>query len=150
MNLTPHFTLEELIASEVAERHGIDNTPPDTIMPVLHELAVELEKVRAVLGVPMHINSGFRSRRTNDLVGGREFSQHMRGEAADFIAPRLGSPLMVCRAIVASNIVFDQLIYEFSWVHISFTTRRPPRRSMLTIRGRDTRPGIVSTPIKPL
>ena len=144
MILSPHFTLAEFSASEVAERHGVDNTPPDRVVPALIYLAQHLEQVRELLGNrPVHINSGYRSDRTNMLVGGREFSQHIRGEAADFIVPRAGSPFELCQQIAQSDLPFDQLIYEFSWVHLSFTTRRRPRRSILTIRGRQTWPGLV-------
>lgn len=62
-------------------------------------------------------------------------SQHMRGEADDFIAPRFGRPLMVCRAIEASRIPYDQLIYEYGgWCHISFVAHREPRRQVLTYK----------------
>lgn len=144
MILSPHFTLAELSASEVAERHGANNTPPERVLPALIYLAQNLEAVRSLLGhYPVHINSGYRSERTNVLVGGREFSQHTRGEAADFIVPRAGTPFELCTVIAQSPLPFDQLIYEFSWVHISFTTRRVPRRSILTIRGSHTWAGLV-------
>lgn len=62
-------------------------------------------------------------------------SQHLRGEAADVIAPRFGSPIAVCRAVEASDVRFDQLIYEYGgWMHISFTAERKPRRSVLTYK----------------
>jgi hypothetical protein len=36
--------------------------------------------------------------------------------------------------VVASDLPFDQLIYEFgSWVHLSFTKDRAPRRQALMI-----------------
>jgi len=36
--LSEHFTLAELIKSETAERKGIDNTPPDHLIPKLRRL----------------------------------------------------------------------------------------------------------------
>lgn len=60
-------------------------------------------------------------------------SQHMRGEAVDCISPRFGSPIAVCRAVEASDVRFDQLIYEYGgWMHISFVADRKPRRQVLT------------------
>jgi zinc D-Ala-D-Ala carboxypeptidase len=50
MQLTEHFSLEELIASEVAARSGIDNTPPANIVSNLRVLAQGLERVRAAFG----------------------------------------------------------------------------------------------------
>ena len=69
MQLTAHFSLEELIASETATRSGIDNTPPSELMPNLRALADGLEKVRAALGGrPIHINSGYRCPALNKAV----------------------------------------------------------------------------------
>jgi zinc D-Ala-D-Ala carboxypeptidase len=49
MNLTPHFSLEELTASETAERNGWDNSPNDTELANLTRLADFLEQVKVVL-----------------------------------------------------------------------------------------------------
>lgn len=132
MQLSAHFSLDELTASQTATRKGIDNTPPADVMPAMQELANGLERVRRILGVPMQINSGYRSAKLNAAVGGSKTSQHCKGEAADFVAPQFGNPMEVCRAIVANadEIQFDQLIYEGAWIHISFTP--DPRQSVLT------------------
>src|SRR5437667_5283176 len=47
MMLSKHFSLEELTASEVAARAGIDNTPPAEAIRNLVRLAEGLELVRA-------------------------------------------------------------------------------------------------------
>lgn len=130
--LSDHFTLDELTRSEVGIRRGLDNTPPPEIVETLRFLASKLEEVRAVLNAPMHINSAYRGPKVNAAVGGAPTSQHSKGEAADFVAPGFGTPLATCRAIVDAGIDFDQLIYEGSWVHVSFTLDRQPRRQVLT------------------
>lgn len=71
-------------------------------------------------------------RRILELLFGYEDSQHMKGEAADFIAPAYGTPLEICKMLEASDLRFDQLIFEGTWVHVSFVDYRPPRRSILT------------------
>jgi hypothetical protein len=126
--LTPHFSLEELTATA---HRGIDNTPPAPILPHLQTLAEGLEQVRALLGHPLHINSGYRSPALNSEVGGAKNSAHMSGYAADFICPAFGDPLAICKAIAASQIQFNQIIQEGTWTHLSFA---PPltRRSILT------------------
>ena len=44
MNITEHFTFEELYASEIADRNHIDNTPSDPqILDNLKTLALNLE-----------------------------------------------------------------------------------------------------------
>lgn len=127
MNLSENFTLEELTASEVALRKGIDNTPDAEIIAHLTELATGLEEVRRLLGVPMHINSGYRSPKVNIAVGGSATSAHCDGYAADFVAPQFGTPVEVCRAIRDSGIKFDQIIFEGTWTHLSFDPKMRQR-----------------------
>lgn len=119
MNLSEHFSLEELIASETAVRQGIDNTPDDEILSHLRYLAAGLEHVRMVLGAPIHITSGYRSEVLNRSVGGSVDSAHTQGLAADLICPGFGTPLEVCRAIHAAFVPFDQLIQEGTWCHFA-------------------------------
>lgn len=134
MNLTEHFTLEELIASVKGSALGIDNTPSEIIAGNLKLVAEALEEVRAFLIAPLHVNSGYRCPLLNAAVGGAHNSRHMLGLAADFIAPDFGTPLEICRAIVASGIVFDQLIYEHTWVHLGLpVVGDEPRRQVLTL-----------------
>ena len=130
--LTPHFSLEELTRSQVAVRKGIDNTPGPVSMQNLQFTAEAMERVRAVLGVPITVSSGYRSPPLNAEIGGAPTSAHVLGLAVDFVADRFGSPLDICRALVAAEIKFDQLIEEGTWVHISFDPRM--RGQVLTKR----------------
>jgi hypothetical protein len=123
MQLTAHFTLEELTFSSTAQRLAIDNTPSLETVARLTMLAMGLEKVRALLGAPMHIDSGYRCPALNKAVGGVAASAHVDGYAADFICPEYGASLQVARAIAGSDIAFDQCIQEGSWVHVSFDPR---------------------------
>ena len=130
MNLTEHFTLEELTFSPTAERQKINNTPPLEAVAHLTTLAEGLEKVRALLGGPIRISSGYRSPELNAAIRGARNSAHMAGYAADFTCPSFGNPKDVVRAIAASAIEFDQCIYDGTWVHISFDPDM--RRQVLT------------------
>jgi hypothetical protein len=120
VNLTPHFTLDELTASESAERNGWDNSPNDAELENLKRLADFLEQVKVVLGgKPIMINSAFRSKKVNDSVGSKDTSQHRIGCAADIRVPGM-TPDQVVKAIIASGIGYDQVIREFDrWTHIS-------------------------------
>ena len=120
--LTDHFTFEELTHSDTAERLGIANTLPVEVAENLTTLAENLEKVRAILGRPMRISSGFRSQELNAKIGGAQNSAHVQGLAADFTCPQFGTPVAVCRALLrhADLLKWDQLIQEGSWVHIAF------------------------------
>ena len=133
MKLTPHFTLEELYKSEIADRHNIDNMPDDpVILNNLKFLADNLEKVRSLLGKPIHINSGYRSPLVNAKLGSRPTSAHTKGLAADFISPAFGSPRDIIIHILASDIVYDQIILEFDrWVHIAFSKDNPRKQKLI-------------------
>lgn len=132
VNLTTHFTLDEFTISEMGARVGIDNTPSAEIRRNLRATAVCLEDIRHYLrDIPLLISSGYRCPDLNKLVGGAADSAHLAGCAADFISPRFGTPLEICKFIHAGIASFpiDQLIWEFSWVHIAFTGT--PRHQLL-------------------
>lgn len=134
MNLSEHFTLAELTASQAASRHGLDNTPSPNEIASLKRLARTLEAVRELLNAPIIISSGYRSIPVNRCVGGDRSSMHVHGLAADFIAPAYGPTIQVANAISASGIEFDQLINEYDrWVHIGLAPAdAAPRMARLT------------------
>ena len=140
MNLTEHFTLEELTATS---HRQFDNTPNDSELANLLRLAEFLEQVKTALdGKPIMINSGFRSKQVNDSVGSKDTSQHRIGCAADVRVPGM-TPDAVVRAVIAAGLPFDQIIREFdSWTHISVTNTsdEAPRRQALIIDKTGTRP----------
>lgn len=141
MNLSPHFTLEELTVSETAARKGLDNTPTDDALFNLRRLALFLEEVRTVIGKPIRINSAYRSPEVNGSVGGKTTSQHCLGCAADIRVPGM-TPNEVVKKLKASNLQYDQLIREFdSWTHISIpnTKDAKPRKMVLIIDKAGTR-----------
>ena len=142
MNITPHFTLEELTASETAERNGWDNNPNGYERENLARLADLLEQVKVVLGgKPIMVNSAFRSKQVNDAVGSKDTSQHRLGCAADIRVPGM-TPDQVVKAVISSGINFDQIIREFDrWTHISVpnTVDTPARKQALIIDKSGTR-----------
>lgn len=147
--LTPNFSLRELIHSDTADARGIDNMPPVPVLANLQRLAGVLERVRAVLGVPIIISSGYRSPDLNRAVGGVANSVHMSGLAADITAPAFGTPLQVAQAIqAAAGIEFDQLIHEYGrWVHIGLS-EGPARRQLLTYDNASKSPRVGLLPVR--
>jgi putative chitinase len=140
MNLTEHFTLEELTHTDHRE---FDNTPNDAEKANLQRLALFLEEVKTVLeGRPIMVNSAFRSKAVNDAVGSKDTSQHRIGCAADLRIPGM-TPDEVVKAVIASGIGYDQIIREFDrWTHISVPNKSTdnPRRQALIIDKAGTRP----------
>jgi len=131
--LTRSFTLDELTRSDTAERHGLNNTPGPVELRNLRDLAENvLQPIRDLLNCPLHISSGYRCPALNRLVNGSEWSQHMRGSAADFVTSEF-SPKEVIARVRNSEIPFDQLIEEFGrWVHVSWSPA--PRGQVLLAR----------------
>jgi zinc D-Ala-D-Ala carboxypeptidase len=130
MQLTPHFSLAELTVTN----QKIDNTPSKEVIEVLRTTAFYMEKVREILGnVAITINSGYRSPDVNRVVGGTSNSSHTYGYAVDFTAYG-HTPLTISNILSKSNLKFDQLIYEKTWVHISFDPRM--RGNILTLKGK--------------
>ena len=87
------------------------------------------------------VNSAFRSKQVNDAVGSKDTSQHRIGCAADIRIPGM-TPDEVVKAVIASDLGFDQVIREFDrWTHISVpnTSEAKPRRQALIIDKSGTR-----------
>lgn len=132
MQISRHFSLEQLTRSETAESRGIDNTPPPEVLDNLRRLAAGLEQVQAALGHPLEISSAYRCAELNAAVGGALNSQHCQGLAADICCASYGTPADVALGIAESAIAFDQVILEFGrWVHVSFSEF--PRGRILTL-----------------
>jgi len=147
--LTRHFSLAEMIASGKALRAGLDNTPAPELIPRLIMLAEMLERIRATLGVPVVITSGYRSPEVNIAVGGATSSDHTRGHAADIVAPRYGTPTEVARTLapLVSVLGIGQLLLEQvggkKWVHVSTHVPEKKINRVLTITDSGVHVGIV-------
>ena len=135
MQLTEHFTLEELIYSSTAKAKGLKNEPTQDHIENLKLLAqYVLEPIREKIGCPLVISSGYRSEKVNALVGGSKTSQHILGQAADiqiFDKTKTNTDLFntIVEMIRSGEIQIGQCIAEkvggeISWVHISTPTDR--------------------------
>lgn len=126
VNLTKNFTLSELIISQTAARRGLDNSPSELVKSNLKLLAEKvLQPVRDNFNKPVVISSGYRSPAVNTAVGGSSKSQHILGQAADFIIPGIDN--YVVANWIKNNLKYDQLILEFylggnsGWVHVAYS-----------------------------
>lgn len=127
MNLTEHFTLEEMTRSDYAIRNGLDNTPDWNTTENLTALCTNLEHLRALLGKGIHITSGYRSVVVNRGIGGADSSQHTVGQAADIHVDGMTTEELytfIKEKVKSGAFVVDQCIQEFdAWVHVSFNLR---------------------------
>lgn len=154
MNLSPHFTFEELTITRHLEHIEANTQWGREHGAALRRLALDLcEPVRAALqlegrAVPIIVSSGIRCPALNKAVGGQgtgESGPHPEGRAIDFIAPAFGSPYDIARALsgetengarslAAAGVDFDQLIYEHTWIHASLPrVGVPGRRQVMTL-----------------
>lgn len=145
MNLSPHFTLEEFIASDTAARHGLDNSVPADLMPNAIAAAAMMERIRDALGgKPIIVTSGYRAPAVNKAVGSGPGSDHPKAMAFDFKCPAFGTPYEVCQhlAPLVSVLGIGQLIYEHTWIHVSTRPSDKIINRILTVRGKGYEAGI--------
>jgi len=136
MNLSAHVTLAEFERSDAAIRHGISNKMTAFDIERAKELCENVfEPIRAHVGKPIRINSGFRSPAVNKRIGGAKNSQHVLGEAVD-----LNLKDRVLFEWIIDNIEFDQLIYEggndtkADWFHISYRKNRNRKQTIRMVK----------------
>ena len=79
-----YFTIEEMTKSQTAKSQGIDNTPTKEATDNLKKVMYILDMVRVHMGKPIFVNSGYRCKKLNEIIGGVQKSMHTKGLAADF------------------------------------------------------------------
>ena len=138
MNLTQHFTLEEMSHSDYADTHGINNMPGQQAQQNLMMLCVLiLEPLRTAIGQPIKINSAYRSKAVNLGVGGVSTSHHLLGLAADINFSNETQLNAMIKAL-RNNKHLDLALIERSksskWLHVQLPlTNHPPRHKISTI-----------------
>ena len=130
MKLTEHFTWLEVARSQTATRLGIDNSLPDSLRQNVKRAAEGMERIRGILGWPITVDSWYRCPELNRRLNGAMSSEHLQGWAVDFVCLKFGSPKEICLQLLKHDLAFNQLIYEGTWVHVSFAPAL--RRQVLT------------------
>ena len=127
---TKYFKVSEILRSNTAKKHNIDNTPTDeTIIDNLNYTLNRLNEIREQYGKPIYINSGYRCDELNALVGGVKDSKHRLGLAFDL---RWDTDLI---DFLIDNCSFDKLIREKAgkskWIHLQFCRNIYKERRLL-------------------
>jgi len=142
MQLSKHFTLEEMEKSQTATRKGIKNKASSGEVKSLGDLCYEiLEPVRAKFDAPITITSGYRSEELCEAIGSKKTSQHAKGQAVDFEIA--GFPNIKVAYWLVNNVDFDQCILEYynpedpagGWIHVSYNEKGNNRKQVLTFDG---------------
>ena len=127
MQLTNNFSLAEMVKSDTALRHDMDNTPGEAEIANLKTLCEKvLQPVRDHFQTGVKVNSGFRHPEVNAKVGGSKTSDHCKGQAADIEIPGIANADLA--VWIMDNLTYTQLILEFytpgvpdsGWVHVSY------------------------------
>jgi len=110
MALSDHFRLPFFTRSATASRLGLPNVPRDVAEVANLKALCErvLEPMQNRLGKRLRITSGFRSQTLNRLLGGARDSQHLFGEAADFIVEGMNSFDAAFTLAAQTDLPFDQ------------------------------------------
>lgn len=132
-----YFSYSEFFKSDVAEKHQVKNIPDDAqLSQVLENIKAlvlnVLDPLRARIGRPIIITSGYRSKRVNELVGGSIFSQHMSGKAADIrVQGYTPEQMDMVYCMIQMYYGFDQLIlYPYkNIIHISWNGEKNRQES---------------------
>jgi hypothetical protein len=127
MQLTNNFSLAEMVKSDTALRHDMDNTPGEAEIANRKTLCEKvLQPVRDKFQTGVKVNSGFRHPEVNAKVGGSKTSDHCKGQAADIEIPGIANADLA--VWIMDNLEYTQLILEFytpgvpdsGWVHVSY------------------------------
>lgn len=141
--LTKNFSLNELNHSGCATTKGITNIATGYAAQNQQWLAIVLQLVRDKFNVPMTITSGYRSPEVNKGVSGAKNSSHMHGSAADVqfsdVPKGLNNHKKRAYEIAAYfdsiGLIYDQIIYYKSWVHIGMRFRSKGRMQVFAGKG---------------
>lgn len=128
--ITKNFSLEEFFESKTAKNKGINNeTEHPSVINNIKEMCFQvLQPLRDKVGKPIHINSGYRCKALNELIGGSATSQHRLGQAVDIVVEDL-SPFEVAKIVLELSLPYDQMILYDTFLHISISPR--DRRMLL-------------------
>lgn len=125
-DVSKHFSWAELTRTGSTELQAINREEAEQYRAALTALATTiLEPIRAKFG-PLKVNSAFRGASVNAKVGGSKTSQHLKGEAADIVAPSVTVEELHRWIVTESGLPYGQCILEktaparpYSWVHVS-------------------------------
>ena len=126
IKISKHFSLEELCRTS----QPYENTPnTQQVINLCFGVHNILEPLRNLLEKPIIINSGFRSKKVNEAVGGVSNSQHLQGLAADIRV----SPADIPRVFYILKALkhCDQVLGGRSFVHISWKVDSSPRQEYI-------------------
>ena len=136
--ISKHISYKEGTRSITALRKGINNIPNDYELANMEAIAANIfEPLRKWVGGPIKINSFFRCKELNTVIGGSSNSQHCQGRAIDIDDTYGHKTNAEMFEYIRTNLNFDQIIWEFGtdtnpeWVHVSYVSEEQNRKRCL-------------------
>lgn len=136
--ISEHFTVFEIANSITALRLNIDNRPTSQVI-INATLLIKniLEPLRNHFNSPVIINCMYRCTSLNHVVGGvmpnpktgEKGSQHLYGQAADITIKN--HTIQEVFDYIKHNMIFDQVIQEGTWIHVSFNAIHNRKQALL-------------------
>ena len=137
--ISDNITYKEAVHSDTAKRRGIKNEPSPEQIKNMKALAKNVfQPLREWVGGAIKVNSFFRSKKLNGLIGGSPTSHHMclDGYSAididDVYGHKTNAEMFEW---IRENLQFDQMIWEFGddknpdWIHISYNKDKSRNRN---------------------
>ena len=119
LQLSNNFLLSEFLRSAAADNNNIHQQftiEINVLTNLIYLTRFLLQPLREIIG-PINITSGYRCTEVNIIVGGSATSQHLYGQAVDFVCKDFLKAISFIK-----NKTFDQLIIYDSFIHVSLTT----------------------------
>lgn len=119
LKLSNNFWLSEFVRSAAADNNRIYQQFTiefNVLTNLIYLTNMLLQPLRDYVGT-VNITSGYRCEKVNTFVGGAKLSQHLYGQAADFVCGDFAKAILFIK-----NKTFDQLIIYDNFIHVSLTT----------------------------
>lgn len=113
------FSLMELVHTDTKLPNVIES---ETQFNNILNLRIVLNVVRAFLGAPIKVNSGYRSVEVNKKVGGVDNSYHRFGRAADITCSIEHFPKLfeLCEQLYEQGIFVECILYpDKNFIHVA-------------------------------
>ncbi len=95
---------------------------PDSGRNMDESFLLLLDSARQIAGTPFKINSGFRTPKHNEKVGGTENSSHLRGFAADIHATSSADRFKILSALI--EVGFNRIGIAKTFIHVDADPRK--------------------------
>lgn len=145
-----YFTIKELCVSSSHPRLvEIPNSWSQEYKNLVRLIDTVLDPLRAKLGKPVRVTSGYRPEMLNNAVGGSKTSAHRYGLAADINTGNNASDnITIVSTILENSIPYDQVIIEYPsfdkdgnivsarWIHVGLSKTANRKQLLYSTDGR--------------